>query len=384
MKILLVCDTFFPASNSAANQLLDLAIQLDIYGHELTVITPKLIDSDILVHSKLKNSKIQISYVKMPLNKDISNFKRAINEILIPFRFFVHYYKKKLNKVNFDSIIWYSPTIFFGIFIKFIKKDKNTYLILRDLFPKWAYEAGVIRNKIIYNFFKKIEFIQYQVADTIGVQSKGNISHFEKTRFLGKIKILNNWVLHDFSKKKHVKIRDSKISFVFLGNIGIAQDLKSLIQIVEHLLTNEKYDVTFIGRGTHFGLLKKKFNSANKKIKFLDEMPNEKISQIIDNYHIGIISLDQTLSTNNIPGKFITYTTNGLPVVAYTRANGDLANYINVNQLGITFNSFEKFNDKIDGLIENYEIISQNCIEFSKKNFDVKIITNEIITCLQI
>lgn len=382
MKILLICDTFFPASNSAANQLYDLAIQLDLYGHELIIMTPLLNNSIYLDNLQLKKSKIKISFVKMPLNKDVSLFKRVINEILIPPRFLIHYYTKKINKENVNAIIWYSPTIFFGLFVKFIKKNRKTYLILRDIFPKWAFEAGVIKSKIVYNFFKKIELLQYEVADTIGVQSKGNITHFEGTKFLNKVKILNNWVLHDFLPQKS-KIIKNRVKFIFIGNIGVAQDISAIMQIIKYLLLDEKFEITFLGRGTMYNLLKDTYKTRKKNIYFLNEMPNNMIPKLLDEYHIGIISLDQSISSNNIPGKFITYTTYGLPVIAYTRPKGDLANYITDYNLGFSFNNFDNFNIKIENLINNFDLLSRNCLEFSKNNFDVKKITNQIISCLE-
>ena len=57
---------------------------------------------------------------------------------------------------KFDAVLWYSPTIFFGPLVKkFKQKNKcKSYLILRDIFPNWALDMGILKPGLIYWFFK--------------------------------------------------------------------------------------------------------------------------------------------------------------------------------------------------------------------------------------
>jgi len=50
-----------------------------------------------------------------------------------------------LRRLRWDGIIWYSPTIFLGPAVAWLKRASRcrAYLILRDLFPDWAVDAGV-------------------------------------------------------------------------------------------------------------------------------------------------------------------------------------------------------------------------------------------------
>ena len=55
---------------------------------------------------------------------------------------------------NYDGIISWSPSIFLGPLIYFMKKTNNakSYLILRDIFPEWAYDLGILKKDLFIIF----------------------------------------------------------------------------------------------------------------------------------------------------------------------------------------------------------------------------------------
>lgn len=80
-------------------------------------------------------------------------------------------------------MVWYSPSIFLGIVSGFVLKRCRSvgYLVLRDVFPQWAHEFGVIRRGPAYFFLRLIAEYQYRAAHVIGVQSRGNLRYFSGT-----------------------------------------------------------------------------------------------------------------------------------------------------------------------------------------------------------
>ncbi len=82
---------------------------------------------------------------------------------------------------KFDLVVYYSPTIFFGSFVNRVRSlyGCGSYLILRDIFPKWALDAGVLKDGMIYRYFCRKEMEQYRAADVIGVQSGGKSQVFQ-------------------------------------------------------------------------------------------------------------------------------------------------------------------------------------------------------------
>ena len=94
--------------------------------------------------------------------------------------YFVWRQLKNFKEFTFhiDGIACYAPSIFFAPLITNLKKKYNCkcYLILRDLFPQWAVDLGLMKNgSIVHKFFQHIEKNLFKASDMIGVQSKGNL-----------------------------------------------------------------------------------------------------------------------------------------------------------------------------------------------------------------
>ncbi len=60
--------------------------------------------------------------------------------------------RSPLHSTKWDLIVWYSPPIFFGPLIWVLRRASGarTYLILRDIFPEWAADLGIIKKGPVY------------------------------------------------------------------------------------------------------------------------------------------------------------------------------------------------------------------------------------------
>ena len=81
------------------------------------------------------------------------------------------------RRAKWDIVTWYSPPIFFGPLIWKLRRNSGarTYLILRDIFPEWAVDLGLVRKGPVYLVFKAIAAFQYAVSEVIGVQTPSNL-----------------------------------------------------------------------------------------------------------------------------------------------------------------------------------------------------------------
>ena len=70
--------------------------------------------------------------------------------------------------------------IFFGPLVKKLRQRGTfIYLILRDMFPQWIIDKGLIKEKsLAAYFFRYYEKLNYMTSDCIGVQSKANLDIF--------------------------------------------------------------------------------------------------------------------------------------------------------------------------------------------------------------
>jgi len=390
MNLTVICVFYPPLNSSAAIQVNHLVEELAIRGHNIEVITP---DSSIKDSFLIENKNhIKIIRFKNGRLTDIKLFLRALNEFIMPFRIIYTILKKSIKLHNSDGIIWWSPSIFFTplvIYLKFISRC-NCYLILRDLFPIWSKDLKIIKNKIIYIFFKLFFLFQCYFADIIAVQSKGNEKFIPKKIFFKKTKVetLNNWYTPHFQKKicdidiSKTILKDKKI-FIHAGNIGLAQGFEILINVAEKLNKNKNIGFLFIGRGSQFEnmkqLMKKKFIS---NVLFKDQIDNSQIINLYRQCHCGIVILDRRHTTHNIPGKFVSYLHSGLPVLAIVNPKNDLLSFINRNKIGYATDSFceDEIKKNILKLSNNMiPNVDRNCKKIANQFFDTKNIADQIL-----
>ena len=120
-SIVLVGDSYPPSRNSAALQLRDLAIEFYRQGVYVTVITTdsSLYDCSLLTLS----DNINVLYLKTLRHKNMGRIRRAVAEILLPLFMIINLRKSHLKASKWDAIVWYSPSIFIGPFVYYLKKD---------------------------------------------------------------------------------------------------------------------------------------------------------------------------------------------------------------------------------------------------------------------
>lgn len=340
---------------------------------------------------------IRILRLKTPEHKNVSRIRRAIAEILMPFFMIRNFKKSILKNAQWDAVVWYSPTIFLGPFIYFLKKQNNcpTYLILRDIFPAWALDLGLIRKGLTYYFFRVFEKFQYAIADYIGVQSPGNLNYFKSWSGYAhrKIEVLHNWLTPKPLSYCSVSISDLPIAnrkiFVYAGNMGIAQGMGDLLLLAEALITRSDIGFLFIGRGSDIDVLK--LDAKNRGLVntvFCDEINPDEIPGLYAQCHAGLIALDVRHKTHNIPGKFLSYLQSGLPVMAIINDGNDLRSIIEMHQVGkVTTdrsqdNLRELASELIDDLVSNRGEISARCKGLAFTLFSSKAAADQITDSL--
>lgn len=392
MNIALITDIFYPKCSSGAVQLMDLALEFIQQGHQITILVP---ESELLTSSKIEIiNDIKIIRLKSAKTTDMSYVMRTKNEFLMPFSMLKNFKKSSLKNEKWDGVIWYSPSIFLGPVASYLKKKSNckSYLIIRDIFPEWALDLGLLKKGLIYYFFQKIAKYQYSVADIIGVQTKGNLSYFNNTS-KPKIEVLPNWLSTNKVKKCSIQINTTKLAgrkiFVYAGNMGVAQGMDILINLAKNLHSRQDLGFVFVGRGNDLERLKTLANKDNlTNILFFNEIDSSEIPGLYAQCTVGLVALDPRHKTHNIPGKFISYMRNGLPVLAYINLNNDLVSLINEEEVGLvaTDASIQTFQHLAEKLINDINLdakIADRCQALADKMFSPTMIVKQISAALE-
>lgn len=394
MKIVLIADTFTPLRTSGAVQLRDLSVEFAKQGHDLTVILPWGLQER--EYTSEYRDGIRIIRLKTMVTKDVGYYQRAINETIMPILMLRQLRKSPFLNERWDGVIFYSPSIFLGLFANYIKKKSccKCYLIIRDIFPEWAVDVGILGRGFPYLFFKAVAHYQYSIADIIGVQTSGNLGYFDtwQQRHGRKLEVLENWLGKPANTPCSIDIDKTNLSgrkiLVYSGNMGVAQGLNALIDLAEKLQYRDDVGFLFIGRGSD---VKKLILSVSKRqlnnIIFYDEIDPDQIPQLYSKCVAGIVALNPEHKSHNIPGKFITYMQNGLPVLANLNAGNDLADVIrsyNVGQVCESNNIDDliKLTELLLNQIDNDRAIFERCKELFSSRFSSELAVRKIINSL--
>ena len=340
-QLLVVADTYVPSRISGAVQLRDLTVEMVQQGHQVTMVVP---DSGLPTPwtTELLDG-VRVLRVKAPQSKDVGLVRRALAEILLPFLLLRGLRRSGLGKEPWGGVIWYSPTIFLGLVVRQVKRRSGChgYLIVRDLFPDWAVDAGVMSKGLVYRFFKAVERFQYAMADTIGVQTPANVALVSRDAPSdARIEVLHNWLAEsspsdvDAVAPQLGKL-EGRTVFVYAGNMGVAQDLEAFVELAGRMIEQEHVGFLFVGRGSEVPRLRELVASRDlANVLIMEEIDSKLIPALLKKCHVGIVALDPRHTTHNIPGKFVAYARNGLPVLARVNPGNDLVGVINEYSVG--------------------------------------------------
>ena len=341
MRIALLADTFPPLRTSGAVQLRDLSREFVRQGHQLTVMLPAADLAQPWVMEEMDG--VQVLRLRASKTKDIGYLRRTVNEFLMPFAMRRQLRQSPLAQQRWGGVVWYAPSIFHGPLASALKKSSNCkgYLIIRDIFPDWAADMGLMGRGLPYRFFRAVAQYQYSVADIIGVQTAGNLPYFQDwAAGAGRqLEVLQNWLAHAPATRCSIDLAKTALAgrkvFVYAGNMGVAQGMSVLLDLAERLRSRADIGLLFVGRGSDAQRLAADAQARGLRgVIFHDEIHPDEIPGLYAQCHVGLVSLDRRHTTHNIPGKFLTYMQSGLPVLASINPGNDLAELIASERVG--------------------------------------------------
>ena len=394
LQIALISTDYPPLRTSAAVQLRDLAQQFAALGHRPVVIVPSLApDGSWAVEQR---EGIDVLRVKAPPTRAATHIRRALAEMWLPFAMLSNVYKSPFRSTKWDVIVWYSPPIFFGPLIWALRRGSGarTYLILRDIFPEWAVDLGLIKKGPIYFLFKAVAAFQYAVADAIGLQTESNLAYLPNWTKSAhrRIEVLHNWLATTPNVGCSIQIARTSLAgrkiFVYIGNMGVAQGIEIFVELIQSLRDRDDIGFVFVGRGSEFPKLEAEKVSRNlNNVLLFDEIDPSEIPGLLAQCEVGLLALHPKHKTHNIPGKFVSYVRYGLPVLARVNRGTDLEKLIEDKGVGKVYsgNSVAELKRMAEELADNDALrysMSERGRELGDQMFSPEVAASQIVASL--
>lgn len=398
MKLALIIDDYLPDSTRVGAKMFhELALELMAIGHNVTVITPAVGQAQKLTKQSIDG--VIVWRFSSGSIKDVGKVTRAVNETLLSFRAWSAI-KQHVHQHTFEGVIYYSPSIFFGVLVHKIKQRCNcsSYLVLRDLFPHWVIDAGMLKKgSLIARYFKIFEQLSYRAADTIGLMSEKNRAVFNQSnRKNYPTEILRNWAnttpvnINASVNSIRTKLQlENKVIYFYGGNIGHAQDMANLMRLAKNMQHYTEAHFVFIGQGDEVELINRlaqKWQLTN--YSYLPSVDQNEFKLILADIDIGLFSLSAKHTAHNFPGKLLGYMVQSIPILGSVNRGNDLKELVNSSGAGLI-----SINGDDSTLFKNAVALYENpCLrkklgngahELLKKEFDVTAIASKIVKKLQ-
>jgi glycosyltransferase involved in cell wall biosynthesis len=362
VRVLILVDCYFPSHKSGAKLIHDLGVELSRQGCRVTILTaaPGLArnlvvsDEDALRVARVKTPKIKGAW------KPIRAFHEARLSSVV--------WRKAgqfLADNPADLILFYSPTIFWGGLVSRLKTlwQVPAYLILRDIFPEWAADVGLLGRGLTYRYFHRQAIRQYDAADVIGVQSPGDLPYFEN-RFErvfphrpNRLEVLHNWsaVREQNLARTEYRVRlglQGKVVFFYGGNLGAAQDVGNILGLASSLKDHDEIRFLLVGEGDEVPRLRKMISRRDlRNILLLPAMEQHEYLAMVSEFDVGLITLDRRLIHHNIPGRLLAYLYWGIPVLASINPGNDLFQLIGNSFAGFCLENGEDEKLRVAALV---------------------------------
>ena len=242
------------------------------------------------------------SHVLIPLEfKQTKNlFLRSLLELKISLRII-----KNSRKLNGDLVFVTIPSVFLMFFL-FKLRDKILHLDIRDLV--WEY---LFKNQIVLKMIKVFINFNFQFANSISYTNKSEYKNLLQYKFdkNNMYHISNGVSEKKFKQLKQVKLnKNASPTVSYVGNIGLAQNLKVLLSVAKYM-TDIKFNI--VGDGIELNTLKSVAKKDKiKNVNFPGRVDWKNVLSIYDKTDILFLQLDKNFKTA-FPSKLYEYICTG-------------------------------------------------------------------------
>ena len=350
MNILLVTDAYPPEIRSISYMMQELAEELVIRGHKVTVATCQsqynlsVEDMEKKFDTFAVERNVGVIRVKTPPHHNVSFIRRGISQLMLP-----HLFLKKIKKISnekIDAVIVYSPPLPLSMLGTKIKKlyGAKYLLCVQDIFPQNAIDLGIMKNKLLIKYFERMERNAYKNADKVTSYTKSSKKFLIEKRGVPeeKVETVYNWIDTDtFENAKTTGIFREKYSlknkfiFLFPGVLGPSQNLEFIINVARR--TTELQDICFlfVGDGTEKKKLQKMVEEYNlQNVRFESFVSQKEYPSLVKDMDVGLICLSCKNKTPVIPGKILGFMAGSIPIIAFLNKESDAHGIINEAQCG--------------------------------------------------
>lgn len=342
--ILFLCQFFYPEHNSSATLPFDTAKYLAANGFTVDALCgyPKEYSSEKNVPLRETKDGVNIRrlrYIQLGRWKKIA---RLVNY----FSFTLSVLLRVFYLRNYKSVIVYSNPPVLPIAAVLAKMFFRTKIVFvaYDVYPEVAYASGSLKpgslidkgmrliNKMMYKRVDKVIALTDEMKEFILANRNGITEE--------QVVVIPNWAHEKTTEptpEAYARFGYSPDQFIvsYFGNMGICQEMNTLMDAVETMKDNDKVRFLFVGHGSKKASIEARIKERNlENAQILDFLTGEAFEQAVAISSWCVVSLEKGLKGMCAPSKYYSYLQAGKPVLAIVENGSYLQKEIIAEKIG--------------------------------------------------
>jgi colanic acid biosynthesis glycosyl transferase WcaI len=360
-RVLLV-NRYYGGTTATGQLLEELAEDLVATGIDVTVLTGDLGYESMAVLPGRNEWANGIHIYRVPSTQ----FGRS--SILNRMMDFVSFYLVSLTWIfkaspnDFTHILTFTDPPLIAVLGRVAQRIKRWHFIycIQDLYPDTALALGLMREGPMFRFLHRLNRKLLLRADTVVPISKPMEDHIRALSNSQASQIrIPNWA--DGDKVKLWPEKDKALlaelgmadcyTIIYAGNMGLAQQVDTLIELVKRCKGINSIQFLFIGGGVKKQLIEETISAHSiNNARVLAHQPKTALHRFLAIGDIGIVSLAPAMEGLAIPSKTYSYLAAGLPILSIASPHSELKDYADLD-LGVHFTP-ESINEIVHFLSE--------------------------------
>ncbi|MGD2252866.1 MAG: glycosyltransferase family 4 protein [Anaerolineales bacterium] len=330
MKVILIHQAFASPKDPGGTRHFEFARRSLAEGVELTIVASdlayktgkKVIERRGLYAEEVQDGvRILRAYTHPSIHR--SYFWRVIAFLGFMFTSFF----TALRAGSIDLVMGTSPPIFQAVsawLVSLLRRKPFLYEI-RDLWPEFAIQVGVLTNPILIALSRWLERFLYSRATMLVVNSPAYHKYLiEKGIPEDKICIIPNGVDpsmfdpedrgEDFRRELGL---EGKFVATYAGALGLANDIPSILRAADRLRNQPEVEILLVGEGKERAELEEMARDlALPNVTFMGPRPKSQMAEILAASDAGLATLkDIPMFRTTYPNKVFDYMAAGRPTV---------------------------------------------------------------------
>jgi glycosyltransferase involved in cell wall biosynthesis len=331
MRILLIHQSFVAPQEAGGTRHYEMATRLVQHGHEFTIVASDVsylsgkkcqTQSRLLTEETLDGVRVLRAYTFPSLHAGF--FGRLLS--FFSFMFTSIWAGYRAGPV--DLVIGTSPSLFqaFSAWCVSVLRWRPFVLEVRDLWPEFAIDMGVLRNGLLITLARWLERFLYSRASHIVVNSPAFRGYLLKHGVpADKISFIANGVDPQMFAGPTKSLRplraeyglQGKILAVYTGALGIANDIQTILQAAKILQNDTRIHFLLVGDGKDRARLESLSDEMQlSNVTFTGVRSKAEMPAVLGESDICIATLqDIPMFRTTYPNKIFDYMAAGRPIV---------------------------------------------------------------------